>query len=319
MVEVGVLSSLKLTTYKGCSFAYYLKYVVHEKVPSNVRLVFGKEIHYMLEQFYKKNFKSEETFVNFWKYRWFSSIAGNFLKGKEKKGLVVTEIPCSNDFILKIGDHINFGGCDALPLFFMYKNLGESILSKFYNRHKNQKKPIYTELSFGNKKLESISINGHKVRGVFDRIDEKNYEFYITDYKTDKSSPEKDSFALHRNSQFTLYSYVFRQLFGKTEKAILYYHLRSGDVFKTHRNDKDFDYLNTLLDEVSEGILKNNFVPFYGFHCNFCDLRVACEKYNINFHDGPRINLEGKIKSAEKFLEWEDQIPSWMNENDTEE
>ena len=321
MAEVGKLSASKLTTYEGCSLSYYLRYIKHEKVPSNVRLVFGKDIHYMLERFYKVNYKSAESFSKYWKFYWMSSVSGDFLKGKEKKNLQVQEFKLKDDFILKVGDHVNLGP-EPVGVFFGYMKLGEDILKRFYNRHiieknpnnKKRKPPIFTEKSFGVKKDEPFYINGHLVRGVLDRVDETNKGDYITDYKTDKSSPGYDSFVLHRHPQFTIYSYAFRKLFGKEEKEILYYHLRSGKVFTTHRSEKDYDYIKKVLDKVADGITNDKFVPFYGFHCNFCDLKPACEKYSIPYHGGPRIDLEGKIKPANEFNDWEAEVPNWMED-----
>ena len=312
MVEVGILSPTKITTYMGCGLSYYLQYVAHEKIASNVRLVFGKEIHHMLEQFYKKNFKSEDSFVNSWKYRWFSSISGDFLKGKQKRELQVKEIKTSENFTLKIGDHVDLEDWDPVATFFGYKSLGEKILRRFYQRHKDKDPPLYIEYPFGIKKDKPVEIYGHKIRGIFDRIDFLDKKWYITDYKTDKSSPEKDSFTLHRYPQFTLYSNAFGKIFGEKEEAILYYHLRSGRVFKTHRSEKDYEYLKKLLDSVSEGISKDIFVPFYGFHCNFCRYKVPCERYSIPYHGGPRIDLEKKIIGAETFKKWDAEVPNWM-------
>jgi len=323
MAEVGKLSASKITTYMGCSFAYYLKYIKHEKVPSNIRLVFGKDIHYILDRFYDVNYKSDESLAKYWKFYWFSSVSGNFLKGKQKRELIQTEYliktkdPMKDDISLKIGSHVDFGLCDNVPgVFFGYMKLGENILKKFYLRHKQKPSPLYKELSFGVKKDEPFKINGHLVRGVFDRIDKvediTEDRWYITDYKTDKSSPEKDSFTLHRHPQFSIYSYAFRKLFEVKEKAILHYHLRSGKAFKTHRSENDYDYINYLLDNVSDGIYNDRFVPFYGFHCNLCDLKVPCDKYSIKYHGGPMIVEDvgkiKKIKGAETFDKWEKEV-----------
>jgi CRISPR/Cas system-associated exonuclease Cas4 (RecB family) len=171
---------------------------------------------------------------------------------------------------------------------------------------------VHTEKSFGVRKDEPFEIGGHPVQGFIDRIDFLDGFWYVTDYNTDKKSPEKDSFILHRHPQFTIYSYAFRKVFGELEKSILYYHLRSGRVFKTHRSEKDYDYLKRLLDEVAEGIEKEVFVPFYGFHCNFCDYKTACEKYSISHHGGPRIDEKGKIKKDDLFEGWDYNIPDWM-------
>lgn len=106
MAEVGKLSPSKITCYKGCPLAYYLRYVEHVKVPQHVRLAFGKDIHYMLQRFYQVNYKSAESFSKYWKFYWFRSISGDSLKGKAKQELKITEYPIKEDFILKIGNHV---------------------------------------------------------------------------------------------------------------------------------------------------------------------------------------------------------------------
>lgn len=321
MAKVGRLSPSKITTYLGCSMAYFLKYIQHEKIPDNIRLIFGKEIHYLAENRYKKNFKSADTFAGFWKFRWYSTIAGEFLKGKQKEGLLVKKIELKSKnkeepFILKIGNHTDlYNFDDPAGIFFGYKKLGENILKNFYENSKKMPRPIETEMNFGRKKDDIIELNGHELRGVFDRIDEWDGKMFIGDYKTNKKSPEKNSFDLHRNLQFTIYSYVFRKLFNKKEEAILFHHLRSGDIFETHRSEKDYDYLKLILDKVSKNISNDEFIPFYGFHCDFCDYQTPCEKYTIPYHGGPRIDLEGKIKYAKKFEEWDTELPEWMEMN----
>ena len=332
MAEVGKLSASKITTYKGCSFAYFLNYVQHERVPSNFRLVADKGIHYMLDKFYKVNYKSPESFGRFWNWYWFREVAGEGIKGKAREKLEIEEVKYMGknketgkreEKIIRIGNHINFGMGDPemkKGIVFGYMKMGNSMLQDFHRRMRKKTvidgiekeitiTPLCHEQGFGVKKADNIEIAGHSVRGVFDRIDEKNGKYWIADYKTDKHSPQENSFVLHRNIQFTLYSNVFRQIYGKEEDAILYYHLRSDTLLKTHRSEKDYDYLKHILDEVADGITQNKFTPFYGFHCNFCDLKTACEKYSIKHHGGPRLDLDNKIMSAERFTEWDEDVP----------
>ncbi len=321
MAEIKKLSSSKITTYKGCPFAYYLKYEKHEKIPTNVRYAFGKGIHYMLEEFYKKNYKSPESFGNFWKYYWGMLASGENLKGKQKRQLKLNEFPMKNGNVLKLGDHIDYGN-DPAGVFFGYMKLGEDILKKFYKRHisekdpenKSRKIPIAIEKGFGVKKNEPFRINGINMIGYIDRIDRDfKGKYFISDYKTDKKTPEDGAFILHRHPQFTLYSYAFRELFQEKEEAILYYHLRSGKVFKSHRNEKDYDYMKRLIDDVAEGITQDRFTPFYGFHCNFCDYKVACGKYSFEYQEGPRKDLGNKTRIANEFKDWDIDPPGPLN------
>lgn len=295
--------------------AYYLKYIAHEKVPVNVRFALGKDVHYMIERFYKYNYKSADSFANFWKFHWFRHISGKNLKGKAQKETNIREYKTKKGVVF-IGDHVDLGqnrpDADPVGAFFGSMILGANILKRFYSRHIPEKKqengktvPIHNEFGFGTKKSEPFIIDGIPIRGFLDRIDKRNDNWWVTDYKTDRQGPSKDPFTLHRHPQFTLYSYAFRRLFGVKEKAVLYYHLRSGKVFETHRSEKDFDYFRRLMNDVAESITADKFVPFYGFHCNFCDLKPACEKYCMKEHGGPSLNLEGKIKQTETFDDWD--------------
>jgi len=329
MAEVKRLSASKVTCYMGCAMAYYLNYVKHEKTPTNVRLAFGKDIHYKLEEFYKKNFKSDESFGKSWKWYWYRDISGDGLKGKAKRELEVKEYPFivrdketgeRIEKILRVGDHVNLGP-EPVGVFFGYMKLGERILRNFYLKHKNRLKPAEVEFAFGRKKDDIVKIGDHEIAGVLDRVDklekrvgELNPGYYITDYKTDKKSPYTEDFAfnLHRHPQFSLYSAAFRTIFGEEEQGTFYYHLREGKRFITHRSEKDFDYIKELLDHVAEGISNDKFTPFYGFHCSFCDQKVNCEKYTVEHHGGPRIDKENKIKTAREFDEWDVELPEWM-------
>ena len=235
MAEVKRLSASKLVTLFNCSFAYYLKYIQHEEIPQNVQLVFGKAIHYLLDKFYKVNYKSPETFSKFWKYYWFNLISGDFLKGKKKESLKVKAYPYIGknenreriEKKLLVGDHIKFFSDDPIGAFFGYMGLGSRILENFYIKHKDKPPPIERE------KRIYMNLFGHNLVAILDRIDKYQGAYYLTDYKTNKRLPEQNSFLLHKHPQFTIYSKVFREIYQEKEKSILYYHLRTGKILKS--------------------------------------------------------------------------------------
>lgn len=303
MAEVGNLSASKIGMWMTCPFMYFLNYVEHESVPTSSNLVFGKEIHFMLDLFYKKNFKSEDSFANFWNHRWRSTVAGSFLRGKQRKNLetITLRYVLQNreEVTFEIGNHIQFPPVESeeelLRIFFGYRNLGRGILKRFYQRHKGKPEPVEREKRF------LVDLKGHKILGFWDRIDLHEGGVFITDYKTDKSSPEKSPFLLDKHPQFTIYSLAYRLTHEETERSILLYHLRSGRVFRTERSQTDFDYLERLCNDVSEGIINERFLPRFGFHCNFCDYQTPCQRYHPSTRGG---NLELEIREPTEWLAW---------------
>ena len=325
------LSASKITTYKGCPLAYYLKYVKHEIVPEDVRRSFGKVVHSMLDKFYEMNFKSSDSFAGAFKFNWFRYCSGESLKGEMKERYKIIEYPVrEGGRAFRLGTHVKFGKHfpdeseeDFLDkckgIFFGYMKTGEEIMKRFYEQYIDRPDPVIREQPF------DLYIDGHPnqngarrkhfVRVIYDRVDETDGHVSIGDYKTDSGNPESKAFMLHRHPQFTLYSLALRQLIAekrvsfkcgaRREDAILYHHLRSGKMLITHRSEEDFEYLRSLLDNVTEHIISNDFTPFYGFHCNWCDFQVPCETYSVA-HGGPRIiDPSGEIKAA-KEVDWDD-------------
>jgi len=269
MVDPGVISSSKITTYKGCPLSYYFNYVLKPKieVPQAPAKVFGKEIHVMLQKFYRKEsnksfkkspftFKSKESFLNAWKYRWFFGVVKNGFENYPQMAWSHKDQPGR-----------------------LY-GLGHNILSAFYDHYINLSCPKEVEKPFNEE------FRGHKIRGVFDRIDVRDGEHYIIDYKTDKNSPKKNPFILHKHPQFTIYSAIYEQMHKNELKGkrpvMLYLHLRSGEAFETKRSNKDYNYLEKLIISAKSGIENNEFTPFYGFHCTYCEYIPLCRKACID-------------------------------------
>ncbi len=297
--RILTLSASKIALWYNCQMAFFLRYVEHAEAKESMVLTFGRSIHSLLDQFYKKNYKSPESFAKYFKYYWFNTCSGEFLKGKKKASTKIIEYPTKREPV-RIREDLNSYG-KPVGEFFGYMKLGAKLLEKFYIRHKNKPAPKERE------KKRTVNLFGHDTIVIFDRIDEFNGGLTIADYKTDKTCPDKDSFTLHRNPQFSIYSKAFREIFNEEEKMILYYHLRSGTVLKTFRSQKDFDYLEELLGTTKRGIEdaldKNEFIPFYGHRCKFCDYKVPCENYSVSY-GGPKIAQENKIIGAEKFTSW---------------
>ena len=295
MADPKTISASKVAFYRGCPLACYFRYEYRDKndkkliVPISPPLAFGVEMHYMADQLYKKKEKGKlvkgvpkwadvDKCIGMWGYRW-------RLISAEKK-------------------------CRGIPVKFssegekwMYYWDGVKILKGFYNKMITLPWPAETETR------KDSEIGGEKVMAKIDRLDlrEENGDLQqiISDYKTDRKSPIKSTFLLHRLPQFTLYSYVHEKNTGIRPHLSLL-HLRSGKAFKTRRNNGDYEYLEAIIKDTADSIRKDRFVPFFGFHCNMCDYRdYPCREYGMG--------VDGKLKALEESMKTAPEIADWLS------
>ena len=299
MAKVGNLSSSKITSYEFCPLHYYFMYISHEKVPEPSYFTFGKAIHYALKRFYDVKYKSRESFVKWWKYYWYVITLGIQF---ERDGKKVTKEEL-NEQVSALENENKFKFKNFWEVVH-YANLGVRILENFYE--KNLPKPKFYEKQF------VIEHGGHKIRGIWDRIDEKDGEIILSDYKSDRKAPESkaDLFLLHRHPQFTIYDLAHIKKFGSPPRKIIFQHLRTGQAFKTRRSAEDHEYLLPLLDKVAHGIESDEFTPFYSpLKCKRCVYMPTCARHSIGV--GP------KLKELEKELAVEPELDpffSWSEE-----
>ncbi len=269
--SVKEMSTSKLATYRGCPLAFYYHYIMHVKVPQSPNKIFGKEIHYMLESFHKKNFSSADSFIKFWLHRWWGVVNGVYgdvniaFKTKEQPG--------------------------------QFCGIGKRILKPFYEHNRNLPKPHMYEKDF---REYNISFDGIRLIGKWDRVDNIEGKALITDYKTDRMSPKGNMFLLHRHPQFTFYAFTWYSKENEIPHLALH-HLRSGEVFETRRTKDDFDYLKDVLIKTKERVIAGDFTPFYGFHCNYCDFMDSVCKVHC-------VGLGSKLKKLEEKREIKPKI-----------
>ena len=293
MADPKELSASKIAFYRGCPQACRFMYIgIDGKrilAPKPAPAVFGADIHYLADLLYKKKKKGEivhgvpkwesvDSCIGTWKYRWF-----NVMKTQQSRNLPV---------VFK-SDMEKWN----------YYWTGVRILKGFYNKMVTLPWPAETESTYRGE------VAGQKVMARIDRLDireeENELRHIITDYKTDRSSPEKNTFSLHRSPQFTLQSYLFEKKTGIRPHMILH-HMRSGKGFKTRRNDGDYEYLEAIVKDVSEGFKNDRFVPFFGFHCNMCQYReYPCREYSMG--------VDGKLKALEEAMKTSPEIADWIS------
>ncbi|MEM2956062.1 MAG: PD-(D/E)XK nuclease family protein [Candidatus Pacearchaeota archaeon] len=280
-----ILSSTQINTYIGCTLSYYYYKIAKIKVPQMPYMVFGAALHQAIEDFYKLNFKSIESFCSYWRFLWHYKI-NTIEKGKEKKKTKIPKNQLTLDMVIDDTPReqkplIEFGQTKKKKEILWknkwaeikaYKIAGEEILTKFwYFAHQNPE-PIMKEQEF------EINYEGHDLTGIWDKIDMKNNEIRIIDYKSGFSKPEKNSIEFRFMPQLTLYALAYKIIYGEEPGKVGIHHLRESEEITREINPGEFEEFTSRLKNTARKINNGEFWRYPGWHCKYCNYPYVCHK-----------------------------------------
>lgn len=269
-------SKLSLLLLK-CPLSFYYEYVdsgAKGRVPQNIQKLFGSSIHYMLENFFEKKYKSMESFIRAWMYHFLTYT----LKIKYIGRVRMIGNRTTSDYV---------GAGTAILKKFWYDNIAY--------RDGQLPKPE-TE------KIFNLRFKGHHITGVIDRIQPVEGGEEIWDYKTGYKKPKEAE--LLRDVQFTFYNFARLRATGKNPIKMRLCQLSSGEQFVVPtRTETDFIQLGCWLDEATvfvrnilapqfhdignfpfrylnpEDIERKDFPKRPGDFCNLCDYEGLCREH----------------------------------------
>lgn len=154
---------------------------------------------------------------------------------------------------------------------------GRKALEKFYNQEEEKAQiPTYVEKDF------SIMLDNIRITGRWDRIDIKDGEVYIIDFKSSEITKKKEADKKTKESlQLCIYSLAYKELYGKIPDYVQLYFLESGLIGEAKLNDKDLEETIGRIREVSFGIRKQDFSARPRFMaCNYCAYQSICPEYS---------------------------------------
>ena len=237
--EALSLSASAVETYLECPLKYRFKQI--DKIPesaSRPQLTFGNIIHKVLERFH----------------------------GSEGD---ITE-----DQILHILDEEwKSGEFTYMQREQKLKEQAVGMLKRYVHNTKQEPPDVLdTELKF------SFDLDGVRIVGMIDRIDNSSNGNKVVDYKTSKrSTPAKNSV------QLGIYSIYLQQtedekLAGIPETATLYFLRDEEQPEHNHTfTETDLDTIREKIADVARGIRAKRFEPCSGYHCDWCDYKnLAC-------------------------------------------
>ena len=237
--EALSLSASAVETYLECPLKYRFKQI--DKIPesaSRPQLTFGNIIHKVLERFH----------------------------GSEGD---ITE-----DQILQILDEEwKSGEFTYMQREEKLKEQAVEMLKRYVDNTKQEPPHVLdTELKF------SFDLDGIRIVGMIDRIDNSSNGNKVVDYKTSKrSTPAKNSV------QLGIYSLYLQQtedeiLAGIPETATLYFLRDEEQPEHNHTfTETDLNSIREKITDVARGIRARRFEPCSGYHCDWCDYKnLAC-------------------------------------------
>jgi len=156
-----------------------------------------------------------------------------------------------------------------------YYKLGRKIIKDFYKEFsKNPPKVLKINNTFALEMPFNLKIGGHTLYGVIDRIDEKEGEVAIIDYKTGGS---KDKLNLDDKEQLLIYQIAAEEIFKLKPKKLIYHYLNDGKKASFLGSEKEKKQLKEKIIQEIEEMKKSDFKPCPGWQCAFCDFKDICD------------------------------------------
>jgi len=239
------VSYSQINTFSVCPLQYKYKYVLKIPTKPSHTLTFGQSIHNTLREFH--NYEVREHKVE----------EGEILKIYEKEFIPV--------------------GYENLEHRLQRFEQGKQALIRYIKIRKEKfGKPKYLEESF---KLRNFEV---PLLGTIDRIDQKNDQYEIIDYKTGTA---KDQKAVDKDEQLTIYVMAAKEKLNIEPKKLSLYFIEGDIKMDTTRTKEDIEKEKGRIAKAITDIKNSSFEPKIGIQCKYCGFNKICPAYKnyLNF------------------------------------
>ncbi len=245
VTELINLSTYAIDDYLTCPLKYKFIHILKIPLPKHHTLVFGETIHKVLKEYH-------------------TSI---------KEGKKITQ-----EELLKLYDKfwIPEGYLSREHEEQRYHNGKEMLLEYYKHQQEEATVPLGVEEEF------KFIVDGNiRITGRWDRLDEKDGQRIIIDYKTSAGIlDEKDAQEETKKSkQLVIYALGHKEKYRKLPDLVGLYFLGSGIFSSIKIKNKKFDKILEEIHIVAEGIRSGIFDAKPGYYsCEFCPYRSICSK-----------------------------------------
>ncbi|MEM0360667.1 MAG: PD-(D/E)XK nuclease family protein [Candidatus Diapherotrites archaeon] len=248
-----VFSHSRLEAFENCPLKFKFEYI--DKIQTgreSIESFMGSRVHETLEKLYRdKRFQKEDSLqelLDFYSKQWDK----NWHDGVH---IVRKEYSAEN-----------------------YEKMGEQYVAEYFNQYKpfNQSKTLGLE--------EKVSIDlgdGHRLRGIIDRLALAGDLYEVHDYKTKMNPPSQEEIDLDR--QLALYAIAVKKRFPDAEKIDLVWHYLSiGKEMRSKRTEEQLENLKrevkNLIEKIELAQKENDFPAKESALCAWCEFGEFCPK-----------------------------------------
>ncbi len=254
----------QLEAFRKCPLQYKFAFVLKVPVRGKASFSFGKTMHNTLQDFLKQ---------------------ANEVAGKKQENLfgIKKEVkqPQGKFSDLEETYEKNWIGewYESKKQKEEYYKLGKKIIKEFYEEFSNPPAGGPPKILKINNELAlempfNLKINGYTLRGVIDRIDEKEGGVVIVDYKTGNS---KEKLEGDEKDQLLIYQIAAKEVFGIRPKELIYHYLNENKKISFLGKDAEIEKMKEKIIEEIEKIKTSDFKATPGWQCAFCDFKDICD------------------------------------------
>ncbi|MFQ5824117.1 MAG: ATP-dependent helicase [bacterium] len=239
--EVISLSHYQIDDYLTCPLKY--KYVHILKVPILLHhtVIYGRAIHEAVKEYHRRKMSGREVTVE------------DLIKVFEKNWI-------NEGFLTREHEEERL-------------RAGREALARFYEEQEaSEWKPTYIEKDF------SFLLENNRIVGRWDRVDIRNGDVYIVDFK---SSEVQTQDAADKRTKDSLQLYIYALAYQKTEgqmvKAVELHFIDTGLVGRTEVTEKRIAKFIEKIKEAAKGIRFRDYTPKPNLMvCKYCAFSEVC-------------------------------------------
>jgi DNA helicase-2/ATP-dependent DNA helicase PcrA len=150
---------------------------------------------------------------------------------------------------------------------------GEQALRKFYDKEEAAGiMPAFIEKDF------SFLVNNDRIKGRWDRIDIRNGDVVVVDFKSSEVRQQKDADRKTKESlQLAIYSLAYQDIHGQTPSAMELHFLDTELIGRADITEKILGKAVDNITEACRGIRARDYTakPDY-MNCKYCAYEAVC-------------------------------------------